>query len=193
MISKSRIFLVTSPSNSTAQIPVVFYDQDEHWLIVIQNEAGIRPELPTLWREALNTLDEEPEYLEESVWKATAAQVEQLLKRIGIDEWFFTTPASSPMSEIVGVLRGEERRELAEVKSGSWSNNPYHSQWDDQYSYQLEKWIGPNVSAIRIQQNHRRGVQEEEVEERWFVQQADREWIEQSPPDLKDCHCIERL
>lgn len=193
MITKTRTFLIPSPSGSETHIPALFYDCQEKWLIVLHDVAGRRPELPELWIEALSALDEEPDTVEESVWNATTAQVEGLLKRVGIEEWFFTKPASSPMSDHVGVQRGEEEIELAEAKSGTWSNHPYHSQWDDHYSYVLERWIGPEARAINIQQSHRRGAEESQTRERWFVHQPIERWIEQNKPDLTGWRCVERM
>ena len=142
------------------------------WVVKAAIGAERTGQLPARWTAALASFARK-EHGDAVCWITDDAnQLRAFVAALGVDRWLSTQPHSAPLSMVLGVTVGDRFEAIAEVLSGTWSNHPHHSMWDDVYRFSAERWWRDGEETVRVVQSHQRGSDPTEETDRWYRRDA---------------------
>ena len=196
MLEKSRTFFIREPVAAGEATSVTMTVFSSKWLFEGKAPEGPARRLPEPWASAVAGLERQ-EWEDKVYWTAhEAVQVTALRRAVGLHRWLHVAdaPPEKPQTKVFGVATEAGFEPVGEARSGTFSNHPFHGMWDDHYRFGVERWVGPQVEAIRLQESQWRGQDKPVASESWFVRATGTtEWTRASAPDCADLQRVEHV
>ena len=194
MLRGIRILYPPGPSRTGEGTGIRVEGYTTVWVVKAAIGAQRMAQLPERWTVALASF-ERKEYGDGVCWiTGDANQLRAFVSAMGVDRWLSTQPQSASLSMILGVTVGDRFEAITEVLSGSWSNHPHHSMWDDNYSFSAERWLRESAETVRVVQRHQRGSDATKETHHWYQRDADTgEWQVVEAPELDGWTLVEHL
>lgn len=196
MLEKNRTFFMREPVAAGEATSVTMMVLSSKWLFEGHGSEGPARRLPEPWASAVAGLERQ-EYEDKVYWWAhEAAQVTALFRAVGLHRWLHVADPSpeEPLSKVFGVETEAGFEPVAEARSGSFSNHPFHGMADDHHRFEVERWVGPKAEALRLESSQWRGQDEPKKSESWFVRATGaRDWTKASAPDCAGWRRVERV